>query len=280
MARFSERIGVDQSDRVLQVDSMDDALRNSLWNLLFQLYDNGDHWKSVAKCVAIEFRKSPADELPYEALHCRDWLKEYFSGLPWAQAYDLFEFLVTTHGSTCPRHKLCTQHVILLANDVLERELSAYRFVQEMLTPISDPIEVVEVEAAVDAAGRAAILGAQQHIRTALGLFGKKPDPDYRNAIKEAISAVESVAKVLSRDESTTLDPALSKLADKVGIHGALKSGFSKLYGFTSDEDGIRHAILEQSSVGFAEAKYMIVACSAFVHYLITKADEAGLLNK
>ena len=43
----------------------------------------------------------------------------------------------------------------------------------------------------------------------------------------------------------------------------------------------IRHALLEASvPVGFDEAKFMIVACSAFVHFLVTKADTAGLLNK
>jgi hypothetical protein len=83
------------------------------------------------------------------------------------------------------------------------------------------------------------------------------------------------VAKQLAGAKSTGLDAALTKLGEKVAIHGALKSGFSKLYGFTSDEDGIRHAILDQPNVGFAEAKYMIVACSAFVNFMITKAEEA-----
>ena len=71
----------------------------------------------------------------------------------------------------------------------------------------------------------------------------------------------------------------MNALAEKAEIHGALKAGFSKLYGFTSDEDGIRHAILDQPTVGFTEAKFMIVACSAFVHYLILKSEEAGLLD-
>jgi hypothetical protein len=63
-------------------------------------------------------------------------------------------------------------------------------------------------------------------------------------------------------------------------MHGALKSAFNKLYGYTSDEDGIRHAILEESNVGFDEAKYMIVVCSAFVNYLTAKASAHGLLSE
>jgi hypothetical protein len=62
-------------------------------------------------------------------------------------------------------------------------------------------------------------------------------------------------------------------------LHGALRSAFEKLYGYTSDESGIRHAILEDPAVGFEEAKYMIVACSAFANYLAAKAEKAGLLK-
>ncbi len=40
-----------------------------------------------------------------------------------------------------------------------------------------------------------------------------------------------------------------------------------KLYGYSSDEDGIRHAILEEKEIGFDEAKFMLVACSGFVNY-------------
>jgi hypothetical protein len=52
-----------------------------------------------------------------------------------------------------------------------------------------------------------------------------------------------------------------------------------KLYGYTSDDSGIRHAILDQPTVGFDEAKFMIVSCSAFVNYLIAKAGAVGLLK-
>ena len=37
--------------------------------------------------------------------------------------------------------------------------------------------------------------------------------------------------------------------------------------------------MLEEREIGFDEAKYMIVACSAFVNFLISKASAAGLLT-
>lgn len=51
-----------------------------------------------------------------------------------------------------------------------------------------------------------------------------------------------------------------------------------KLYGYASDEDGIRHPILDSTNVGFAEAKFMLVSCSAFVNFILEKVQEAKLL--
>jgi len=45
----------------------------------------------------------------------------------------------------------------------------------------------------------------------------------------------------------------------------------------TSDADGIRHALLDESKLGYDEAKFMLVSCSAFVNYLLSKTSEAGI---
>lgn len=49
-----------------------------------------------------------------------------------------------------------------------------------------------------------------------------------------------------------------------------MKSAFEKLYGYTSDANGIRHAgNIGGNSSTFEEAKFMLVSCSAFINYLI-----------
>jgi len=61
-------------------------------------------------------------------------------------------------------------------------------------------------------------------------------------------------------------------------LHNALKTGFSAIYGYTSDAEGIRHALLDKSDLKFDDAKFMLVACTAFVNYLIgkTAVTQAG----
>jgi hypothetical protein len=285
MERFSDRIGVTATPTVLQVESMDEPLGNSIWNLIHGFFDG--RWESVAKLVAVHFRKFQVDELPSRPRECREWLKEYFVELEWYDVYNLLEFLVVNHHlitkQTEPSssfYKREHEHMLQTINRILARERSGFRFVSGILSPISNPAEVAAIESAIAHAAREGLNGAHQHLRSALQLLGKKPHPDYRNATKEAISAVESVVKQMSGVASAGLDGALDALGKKVEIHGALKAGFRALYGYSSDESGIRHAILDQPNVGFDEAKFMVVSCSAFIFFLISKADAAGLLAR
>ena len=65
----------------------------------------------------------------------------------------------------------------------------------------------------------------------------------------------------------------MQRLESKHHVHSALKRGFTSLYGFTSDEKGIRHPLLDDGTakVDETDAIFMIGACAAFVSYLINK---------
>lgn len=65
------------------------------------------------------------------------------------------------------------------------------------------------------------------------------------------------------------------KVLEKDGkLNNVLKLAFDKLYGYTCGEEGIRHGLMEEPNVGFAEAKFMLVACSAFVNYVSAKSAD------
>jgi hypothetical protein len=159
-------------------------------------------------------------------------------------------------------------------NEVLEEENSAFRFIGKIIAPISNEIEIKEIEDALQKTKSfAAFRGANEHLTTALERFSDKQKPDYRNCIKEAVSAVEAICRHFT--EESTLGDALKRLESKdLIINPALKQGFEKIYGWTNGKDGIRHALLEDNvNADFNDAKFMLVACSAFVNYLIGKSN-------
>jgi len=50
-----------------------------------------------------------------------------------------------------------------------------------------------------------------------------------------------------------------------------LKEAFSKLYGYASDEGGIRHAMLEEPTLSAADAKFFLLSCTSFINYVKSK---------
>ena len=112
--------------------------------------------------------------------------------------------------------------------------------------------------------------GAETHLHQAAEHINAQR---FAESIKDSIHAVESVARQID-PKSKTLGPALNSL-EKAGLvkHPALKEAFSKLYGYTSDEQGIRHALLDKNSpdVDLDEAMFMFGACASFAAYLVNK---------
>jgi len=277
--KFSDRLGITVETVNVQIDSVNEPLKNSIWNYIHALYEDNryDYWIVLAKWTAQFFRKTPVDSLPIYDYECKRWIKEYYYSLEWYDIYNFVEFICRNYSKMIGSSNR-TNEIQKIFNTIFERELSGFRFISGELAPISNIAESEEITNAIALTSLNHLEGARSHIQTALSLLAKKPYPDYRNSIKESISAVESVAKVLGKDNSQGLASALDELSKKTNLHGALKAGFIKLYGYTSDEDGIRHAILDETNVGFDDAKYMVVSCSAFVNYLIAKAEIAKLL--
>lgn len=276
MVRFSDRLGITTPLNQIQIDSINDELRHSLWNLLMTELEGFGQWYSVLKELFIGYYKLPIDNLPRSNEGSRAWLLENFMASEWFEAYNLIEYILQNIASL--NHRKTSEGFERQLNSILERELSGHRAIKGQLVPISDPEEISAIEQAVSATGPFGFEGVRTHLSNALRLLGRKPEPDYPNSIKESISAVESICKVLAQEKSGGLDKALAKLSSAVSLHPALRNAFSSLYAYTSDEDGIRHAILESSDVGFAEAKYMLVSCSAFVNFVIEKARHAKLI--
>jgi len=158
-------------------------------------------------------------------------------------------------------------------NGVLEEELSGYRFVGGQIAQITSEEEISEIEEAL----QTPLKSVRTHIEKSLELLSDKKSPDYRNSIKESISAVEAICRLITKNDKATLGQALKEVETKIALHGALKKGFSSLYGYTSSADGIRHALLEEAKLNFEDAKFMLVSCSAFVNYLIAKTSRAGM---
>lgn len=269
--RFSQRIKIRPASKPIQLESMDKDLRNSLWSLLSIYYwekyipthdmVENSALENFIQVLWLNFFKTPIDSIPFAMTDCRASIREYYFKTEWYNVYDFIEFVASNgpHGSK--------SEFITECNNFLERENSGYRFVDNLITGITSEVEILSIEEAINKSTKYG--GVKKHLQTALDHLSDRKNPDYRNSIKESISAVESLAKQISGKKTATLGEIVKELEKDGILHKALKNAFSSLYGYTSDAKGIRHALLDKSKLTKSDAQFMLVCCSAFINYVI-----------
>lgn len=282
--RFSQRIGKTLASKEIQLEDIDDELRNRLWNIVKVFYldtikktkqfDGTHDFITFANLTWHNFYKLPIDTVPEYNSSIERYIRERFYEDNWYEIYDFLEFILNLDFN-----QQIKIDFIKALNNVLESEFSGYRIIDNRVAPISNKLEFEEISTAISKTGYlTALKGANIHLDNALDLISDKKNPNYRNSIKESISAVEATCRFITGE--STLGKALNKLEEKgLNINPQIKSGFDKIYAYTNDkQNGIRHAIVEQpNEPDFNDAKYMLVSCSSFINYLMGKADRLEL---
>ena len=282
--KFSERLHLAPVKPKMQKNDINEELRTKLWNILDRYYwsrSTGPFYftyniyqnplQNPIYQLAINIQENyfirTVDELGNEWGNLRSYIKKYFFEETWYKVYDFIEFLLGT-GFVDPARSMFLRKDI---NKVLEEECAAYRLVgNNRFIPIVSDLELESVNQCMKSNPYEQV---RRHIEQAMLLLSDRKNPDYRNSVKESISAVEAICKILTGDERATLDKAIKKLSDHgINMHKAFETSMIKLYGYTSDADGIRHCIKDKPKVDFADAKYMLVACSAFCNFLMDKS--------
>lgn len=275
MALFSHRNDFKPARQTVQLEGMDDSLRNAIWNCFhdqiihkpgFKDHRSGNITYSYgeinqfAKLFWANFLKKPVDTCPDGQDKIYGELRRIFFRFSWYEVYDFVEFVVSYVSDTGNFESAISR--------AFDSEMAGYRLVGGKIVEITSPTELDAIDAALV---QSDFPGASQHLKRALELVSDKQNPDPRNSIKESISAVESAAKSIARTPKATLEDAIRVLEKRGSLHPSLKAGLSKLYGYTSDEGGIRHAMLEESDLTKTDALFFLVTCSAFINYLKSK---------
>lgn len=274
---FSQRYGYTTLEKAFQREFIDSALRTKLWNLLkIAMWDRYDtqrrHYDAVTqridhlvKRLWFHFFNHDLDSLPdfygsYGNSGVYDHLKEHFFKCKWYEVYDLIEVIANDQS------KLITDDIRDWINKTLEEHNSAYRFVGTEISEITDKNEIQAIENALSTADSP----VRAHLDAALRMLSDREAPDYRNSIKESISAVEATCRLITGKPSATLGDALKRVKN---LHPAMSRAFSQLYGYTNDASGIRHSLTDEPTITYADAKLMLVTCSGFVSYLKVAAN-------
>lgn len=266
MGFFSERYGYVKPSEAIIVDRMPQEVQNAIFNCLKSLFRHIRVYViDIQIDVCAHFLNKKTDRFSNNRFY--DVIIPYLedSKNEWYKKMDLIEFII----NSLIRLKLSTEVESFINNINLEFERLnyGYRIINNIVTPITAKEEVESIEEALHNAKE----NIREHLNRSLKHLSNKETPDYRNSIKESISAVGVLCREMTGEND--LGKALSALEKKQGLlHPQLKTAFSNLYNYVNEkQSGIRHELMDENGTylpTYHEAKFMIVTCSAFINYL------------
>lgn len=266
---FSDRNGIKCENTQMQYTEFDDRTRVRFVNLINVMY-NTVYEKDYGKGKQLFLKRILSNVYMQEvdfASYADYRESRVFEIINNTLKYDDYDSVLTLIEFICQEmNNFSHEDYSGLFNDFFQNEYIGYRFVNQKIVSITDENEINSIEEALNTPYKS----VNTHLKKAVDLLSDRKKPDYENSIKESISAVEAMC-VSMLGKGASLGAALKQLEKNgVNIHPSMKVAFEKLYGYTSDANGIRHAgnIGGASSI-FEEAKFMLVSCSAFINYLI-----------
>jgi hypothetical protein len=280
---FEQAEGVAPLPRQLELQEVSPELRAQLWQYIhdsivsamksgeYGLYVGGS-WQSILRSMHVDHYHRMIDDFVSDWGVHKKLLRRVFQDGSYTAVFGFLQWILRHR--TQPSHNFSSEIDARLA-----RCRSAYRVVNgNTIVPVSSPEEKQTLDRAFADLASTEFNGARQHLKLAAE---RATAGDWAGSVRESISAVESTVKCIDPD-AKELRPALAALEKQGTVHGSLRQGFLNLYGYTSDEKGVRHSLLKDDAakVDQTEALFMLGACAAFVSYLINKGRGSGLISK
>lgn len=267
---FSDRNNINSINKTMQITDFDERTRNRLENLVRKYFLNFDS----------QYESNQFQKILYDQVFCitsittsdqfcfNEYIKPVIQFNDYDEVLTLIEFLNLNLPKSNSKFSNTIMPFYNSINNLFKEEYVGYRFVNGLITTITNETEIKEIESAIS---NNPFSKCSEHINKALRLLSDISNPDYSNSIKESITAVESICQIITQNDKGTLGDCLKILkSNSINVHPALNDAFNKMFGYTSDANGIRHANgIGEGDATQEEAQFMLVTCSAFINYLI-----------
>lgn len=280
---FSDRNNIDTIPKEMQIDDLDERSRKIIYNMWSEMYlecrdtcmSKGECWHNIINPIytgvynQILGPLKSVDEKGLIAIIENTILNDKYNKIFDLLEYTtkLFEIVITYDNRVLRRDSYYKRY-----NNLFESEYIGYRFIDEIIVPITDPIEVQSIKQAFSDSYNK----VREHLSKANRFLSDRDNPDYENSIKESISALEALAQIITKTNGAqaTFGKMSEKLVEQGVITPGMKAAFSALYGVASNSRGVRHSGNNGDEVSFEEAKYNLVISTAFVNYVISKMKD------
>jgi hypothetical protein len=284
---FEQAEGTEPLPSQLQLKEVSSQLRALLWEVIhtsladdieypFDYQDSHpwfkERWPSILYDNHVKREHQMVDEFANNANKLIEKTKTIFTKGDYLQIFGFLQFVL--------RHEDCPSDLEENINRALNQGRAAYRVIVldkiPTIVPMASEEERLTLKRAFTDLTATELHGARTHLRQAAEFL---TEGKYADSTRESIHAVESVVRVLA--PSKKLSEALIKLERLSVIDSSFKVAINALYGYASNEKGVRHGLLgePEAKVMEVEALTAFGICCVIVSYLINRARLASLLS-
>lgn len=256
-----------------------------LFHLLADLVQRGfvRDWSDISRELARIGRVPPGNVYNDPERACEQMLSE----LRWQSAFDFCErlhgFLARDAGELDRDGDFVVSTPLSEVQAYISRELNrlfleenfAYTFAEGEVRRRGRNHTNEQISNAGMVMGDARLASARRHFSKALGFFRDAKAPDYENAVKEAVCAVEAAGKALFPDlQASTLGELVKAMIQSQLLPKAIGQTMSGLYGFRSGGDGIGHGGSTGGAATVELAEFAIASSASQIILLLEIANK------
>jgi len=188
--RFSQRKEIKPAKVPVQIDSIDNGLRNGLWSAISLNFlervrldinhstDGCSHGLVLIRLWHNYFKRA-LDEYPKLWSRFVEFIRDYFFQCEWYEVYDFIESLIVCFNEGDEK---LVKSMTDFMNGVMERDNCGYRIIDGKVADLTDEHTKESIE---HAANQNRFSGAATHIKSAITLLYDRTAPNFRNSIKE-----------------------------------------------------------------------------------------------
>ena len=264
---FSKRYGLRPTPEGLMYEDVPEQARVGLYHVVKQFFEKHyDLYKAL--CIALRI---PLDRGIAESYLSWDYLaseaiEKLIMNCQWWQFYDICEVL--WQGLEYEREKDSFSEEI---NNLFREEHLGFELRDGKVEKVGSGFIDAHVKEARYLLKEPEFKGADKHFEKALKALNTRPNPDVENCIKDAVSAIESVGRIIVGDDKALLSKIIKDMAGEGIIPKPLDGVIQKIYAYRGDQPGVAHGLVGTSEVTIDEAEFVLAMSAAIIIYLVKK---------
>ena len=257
---FSKRYGLRPTPEGLMYEDVGERARAGLFHMAYQFFEEYlDLYRALCAALRIPWVWDVGNDRQASRA-----IEKLIMNCQWWQFYDICEVL--WQSLKYKRDNLSEE-----INTLFREEHLGFELRDGKVEKIGSGFIDARIEEARYLLKEPEFKGADKHFEKAMKALNARPNPDVENCVKDAVSAIESVGRIIVNDEKALLSDIIKEMAKNKTIPKPLDEAIQKIYAYRGDQPGVAHGLVGTSKVTIDEAEFVLAMSAAIIIYLVKK---------